>query len=256
MEDDEANAIAILNGGIRESPTDCPSSPKGARTPSTNKRWRITPKALELLECVYAKEACPSNATRDALAVQLGATPRQVQVWFQNKRQRRAIKAKREQEIGKASSSPSSTPVVPETISSAQLFDLPGGSPPPLESPMKPEASPARPPQSPAPPRPVAQRPGAAPATEPPRNRRTVDSLADLACVAECVDSIEHLTGGLAGVNSLKDLASLSRDGSLRDLCHLGKDLASLSRVVSLADLASFAGTLSAPQPAAQQMCQ
>ena len=66
-------------------------------------------------------------------------------------------------------------------------------------------------------------------------------SLSDLASVAECVDSLEHLTGGLARVNSLKDLVALSRAGSALPQV----DLASLSKVVSLADLASFATNLS-----------
>jgi len=58
-------------------------------------RWRITPEALEVLQQVFELQPCPSAGTRDMLAERIGCTPRQVQVWFQNKRQRAASKAKR-----------------------------------------------------------------------------------------------------------------------------------------------------------------
>ena len=74
----------------------------------------------------------------------------------------------------------------------------------------------------------------------------TVDSLADLAEVAECVGNIETLTGGLQRVGSLQDLTSqaflsISRASSYNNL-------ASLSRVGSIADFASF---LAPPETAA-----
>jgi len=277
MEADEASAVATLLAGTRESPTDDTESTKSSpRSHGTNKRWRITPQALTLLECVYAKEACPSTTTRDALAIQLGATPRQVQVWFQNKRQRRASKAKREHEaMAKSEPSVDSLEDVPPTCSTAQLFfDLPSGSAPAAEAP---EASPPKPPATPSmepgarhassattpSPKPSFAAPSFAspPAAAATPHVRRINSLADLASVAECVESLEHLTGGVARAESIKDsLASLSRTGSLAEFAALAQrgnlrghhDLASLSKVVSLADLATCANALGKPPP--QQM--
>ena len=263
MDEDEAHAVATLLAGTRGSPTSM--SPKASpKSGGINKRWRITPKALELLECVYAQEACPSTATRDVLALQLGATPRQVQVWFQNKRQRRAGKAKREQEAsiisnGHDGDDDGHLPDVPETMSTAHIAGMShssayaGGtssmtshddsSPSPSATGGVPRAGAMSPPER-QPPVPTSITPGHhSPAAAPPVPRRG-NSLSDLASVAECVDSLEHLTGGLQRVNSLKDLMSLSRGG----VNALSKDLASLSKVVSLADLASMASTLSSAQ--------
>jgi len=54
-------------------------------------RWNIPQEALSVLEEMYWKDKFPSVETRKALAEDLKVTPRQVQRWFQNKRQR-AIK--------------------------------------------------------------------------------------------------------------------------------------------------------------------
>jgi len=50
------------------------------------KRQRTTPEQLEVLEKVYENEKLPNSDLRKELAIQLGMTPRRVQVWFQNKR--------------------------------------------------------------------------------------------------------------------------------------------------------------------------
>ena len=270
MDDDEAHAVATLLAGTRGSPTS-PTSKSSPKQAGINKRWRITPKALELLECVYAQEACPSTATRDVLALQLGATPRQVQVWFQNKRQRRAGKAKREQEAGgdghqmkSEDDDASPLPEVPETMSTAALTGAgaapnffvpvtqqpsPGVVTPPYPASLPGGATRAVSPPERPPPLPTSTTPGHASTASTASQPRVVrgNSLADLASVAECVDSLEHLTGGLNRVNSLKDLMQLSK-GSVNTL---SKDLASLSKVVSLADLASMASTLGAAQQVA-----
>ena len=47
-----------------------------------------SPHALQLLEKVFQEDKFPSVETRRTLAGDLKVTPRQVQVWFQNKRQR------------------------------------------------------------------------------------------------------------------------------------------------------------------------
>lgn len=71
-------------------------------------RWQIRPgsSAQTLLEKVYSMDPFPSMETRRELAKQLHVTPRQVQVWFQNKRQRerKVSRAKAEQTASVAKS--------------------------------------------------------------------------------------------------------------------------------------------------------
>jgi len=52
------------------------------------KRWNIPKNALQSLEQVFKSDKFPTVETRKNLAGDLNVTPRQVQVWFQNKRQR------------------------------------------------------------------------------------------------------------------------------------------------------------------------
>jgi hypothetical protein len=51
-------------------------------------RWNIPSSALSMLEQMFQKDKFPSVETRKKIATDLKVTPRQVQVWFQNKRQR------------------------------------------------------------------------------------------------------------------------------------------------------------------------
>lgn len=51
------------------------------------KRKRADADQLKVLNEVYARTAFPSTEERNALAKQLGMSPRSVQIWFQNKRQ-------------------------------------------------------------------------------------------------------------------------------------------------------------------------
>ncbi len=51
-------------------------------------RWVVEPETVELLEHVFAVVRCPSRPLCLRLARLLDVKPRQVQVWFQNKRQR------------------------------------------------------------------------------------------------------------------------------------------------------------------------
>lgn len=342
--EEEEDAIAILCNATRASKGSSP----GRVTKPQSKRWRIPPNGTHLLECVYAQTPCPSGETRDALAQQLGATPRQVQVWFQNKRQRAL---KRDQSKGDGHHSPNlgggvgrvkmeSMPMVDPTpsqtqalgsgamahpqqpsaipvvnggyvaqqhdqraqqpqhyyqpqqqqthpqvpqptqdqqqlqmmmVSSQQAARLPSGLPNPMYVPPNlPAAMMRQPvkqngPQDPpavantqAAPHPLAAAPEASVAAARMRRNGTVDSLADLAEVAECVDSIEHLAGGLDRVNSLKDLASdlTSLHGRMEEGAAAGRvplplpeslsrvsslaDLGSVSRVGSLANIANF----------------
>ena len=135
-----------------EQPTSNRPNPKKRKGKST--RWKIPATALQMLEQVFTVDKFPSVETRKQLALNLKVTPRQVQVWFQNKRQRRAGKAKREQEAANGLTSsgvqdshyPTQTsplPSVPETVSTAALFDLPtlapGAAPPPASAPTDPQ---------------------------------------------------------------------------------------------------------------------
>ena len=62
------------------------AAPKKRKGKST--RWKIPAQALGMLEQVFLVDKFPSVETRKQLAANLKVTPRQVQVWFQNKRQR------------------------------------------------------------------------------------------------------------------------------------------------------------------------
>ena len=57
-------------------------------------RWKIPPTALQMLEQVFKVDKFPSVETRKNLAANLKVNPRQVQVWFQNKRQRAVVPSK------------------------------------------------------------------------------------------------------------------------------------------------------------------
>jgi hypothetical protein len=51
-------------------------------------RWVLEPEDVLLLERVFAIEKCPGRELRSQLSARLHVKPRQIQVWFQNKRQR------------------------------------------------------------------------------------------------------------------------------------------------------------------------
>lgn len=57
-------------------------------------RWNVDGDTLAILEQVYAVEPFPGIATREALAQKLEVSGRQIQVWFQNRRQRERKKSK------------------------------------------------------------------------------------------------------------------------------------------------------------------
>ena len=70
-------------------------------------RWQIGNGSLSVLEQVYTLDPFPGLDARRELAKQLNVSPRQVQVWFQNKRQR-------ERKISRAKGQ-LSTPGLPDT---------------------------------------------------------------------------------------------------------------------------------------------
>ena len=59
-----------------------------AQAQSSAKRMQLSRDQKALLETVYAMEKLPDAALRERLGNHLGLTARQVQVWFQNRRQR------------------------------------------------------------------------------------------------------------------------------------------------------------------------
>ena len=71
---------------LDDLPEDTGGGPRKRKGKST--RWNIPTTALGMLEQVFAKDKFPSVETRKKIAADLKVTPRQVQVWFQNKRQR------------------------------------------------------------------------------------------------------------------------------------------------------------------------
>jgi len=56
------------------------------------RRWNPSPTATVLLETIFAADSFPSVSVRNQIAVQLDIPARQIQIWYQNRRQR----AKRE----------------------------------------------------------------------------------------------------------------------------------------------------------------
>ena len=51
-------------------------------------RWHIDSEALDVLERLFDIDRFPNVETRKRLGTDLNVSPRQIQVWFQNRRQR------------------------------------------------------------------------------------------------------------------------------------------------------------------------
>ena len=51
-------------------------------------RWKLDAEQLRILDAQFQLNPLPSLQVRKALAAQFGVSPRKVQVWFQNRRQR------------------------------------------------------------------------------------------------------------------------------------------------------------------------
>ena len=67
-------------------------------------RWRIAQSCLHLLEEVYLLDRFPPQGTRNELATSLSVSARQIQVWFQNRRQRdRKLESKAQESAAKVS---------------------------------------------------------------------------------------------------------------------------------------------------------
>mmetsp|Transcript_12290 Transcript_12290/g.20708 ORF Transcript_12290/g.20708 Transcript_12290/m.20708 type:complete len:564 (-) Transcript_12290:533-2224(-) len=90
------NQLSFQNGVMETVPQDHTASMQyralqamqaGWMAPKQS-RWNITRGALELLEQAFAMDKFPSLFVRQQLANELNVSCRQVQVWFQNRRQR------------------------------------------------------------------------------------------------------------------------------------------------------------------------
>eukprot|EP00315_Gephyrocapsa_oceanica_P008514 CAMPEP_0185286722 /NCGR_PEP_ID=MMETSP1363-20130426/2416_1 /TAXON_ID=38817 /ORGANISM="Gephyrocapsa oceanica, Strain RCC1303" /LENGTH=310 /DNA_ID=CAMNT_0027882533 /DNA_START=134 /DNA_END=1066 /DNA_ORIENTATION=+ len=99
-------------------------------------RWAPTPAQLSVLHMSYALDKFPSMSSRTDLANRLGVSPRQVQIWHQNMRQKERKSAKALQPPGGVAAPASSdinvlAAVVPPSPASYESSDEVGGEPPP-----------------------------------------------------------------------------------------------------------------------------
>ena len=70
-------------------------------------RWRIAQNCLHLLEEVYLLDRFPPQTTRNELATSLNVSARQIQGWFQNRRQRdRKLESKAQESAAKVAPPP------------------------------------------------------------------------------------------------------------------------------------------------------
>jgi len=107
---------------------------------SRRPRWTPSEDAKALLETIFSADSFPTFTVRNQLAEQLGIDSRQVQIWFQNRRQRERIKLTAgskeddEDEPDEPDEPATHAPAVPSGASS---------SPPPAERPGSGEEAPA-----------------------------------------------------------------------------------------------------------------
>jgi len=87
-----------------------------------SRRTKFTSEALELLKEVYERDPTPSGDTRNALATVMGVTPRKVQVWFQNRRQRQKARGGAKAELEDEGSDDGKMRMMPATPSQSQIF--------------------------------------------------------------------------------------------------------------------------------------
>ena len=76
-----------MEGKAQEGPPQAIRAGKSRRP-----RWTPSGDAKALLETIFSADSFPTFTVRNQLAEQLGIDSRQVQIWFQNRRQRERIK--------------------------------------------------------------------------------------------------------------------------------------------------------------------
>lgn len=89
---------------------------KGQRRPRTS----MTPVQIRILSRVLEHTAFPSKSVRARLSKVLGIHPRTVQVWFQNQRQKAKSTMAEARSIGRAESTPATSPIVPKHVEDRQ----------------------------------------------------------------------------------------------------------------------------------------
>jgi len=93
-EEEEAPALATNIVVVDDVPAQAPSGEAGASSSAGDSsqkkvpRWVLSDEAKRALEAVYQQRRFPTLAMREKLSTDLGGTLRQIQVWFQNRRQR------------------------------------------------------------------------------------------------------------------------------------------------------------------------
>ena len=83
--------IAVTSGSVAgQHPvvSKAPAAPPAADNKVKTPRWVLSEDAKSRLEGVYQQHKFPTLVIREQLSAELGGTLRQVQVWFQNRRQR------------------------------------------------------------------------------------------------------------------------------------------------------------------------
>ena len=86
---------------VGESSAGCVEVPVGGEM---RRRWNPTEADKYMLEMSHSQNAFPSAPMRNELAHRLGIEPRQVQVWFQNRRQKERAKSSKDKAAGEATS--------------------------------------------------------------------------------------------------------------------------------------------------------
>ncbi|KAJ3414030.1 hypothetical protein HDV05_007155 [Chytridiales sp. JEL 0842] len=93
------SSLDLSNDPTQQQTGSDPSTSFDAPNSSKSKRKRATPEQLRVLHAVLEKTFFPATELRNALAKQLGMTPRAVQIWFQNKRQGWKVKCKQDRQL-------------------------------------------------------------------------------------------------------------------------------------------------------------
>jgi hypothetical protein len=84
-----------------------------AAVPAVRRRHWISYEQKSVLMHIYVHNQFPSTREREALGARLNMTPRSVQIWFQNQRQRAMFKRRRDAQLQSAAAAAATTAVVP-----------------------------------------------------------------------------------------------------------------------------------------------